>query len=109
MLLDLIGEGTIITDPDQTISSVFKGFSCPSVLLPVHRLIMVWPINEHANTRSRASRIIEVGLNKDVGRRRVLGEIGQAELVLMQVVEKVSLKRGRRVGALPQPSVLLVV
>ena len=75
MLVDLISKGPISSDAHQTISAIFEGLSRPNVLPPVHRLIMLWAIDEHANSRSRASRIIEVGLNKDVRRWRVLGEV----------------------------------
>jgi hypothetical protein len=52
MPLDLIGEGTISADADQAIPAVFEGLSCPNVLQPVHGLIMLWAVNENANTRS---------------------------------------------------------
>jgi hypothetical protein len=42
MLLDLIGEGAISADANQTISSIFEGLSCPNVLLAVHGFVMLW-------------------------------------------------------------------
>jgi hypothetical protein len=56
---------------------------------------MVRAVDEDADAGGRIPSIVKVRLDECAGRRRVLGEIGKAQLLLVEVAEEGALERGR--------------
>ena len=76
----------------HSITTIFERVTTPSVLLFAGRFGVIRAIDEYADAGNATTLIIEIGLDENIRGRRVLGEIGKAELSLVQLVEKRALE-----------------
>ena len=79
VLSDLLGKGPTASYPDNAKSFVPQPF--PQRAIPQRRCMfgMVRTVNKDANPGYAVSLVVEIGLNGDISRRRVLSVIGKPQ------------------------------
>jgi hypothetical protein len=92
VLGDLLGERLVGPDRHYAVSPVLKRFTSSTILGLDADAGMVRAVYEHTDARDCVTPIIKIWLNEDVGRWSMLGQIGEPELSLVQVVEKGALE-----------------
>lgn len=98
---DLLGERAVGDDRDHAISPIHDRVSASPILSLAGWIIVMGTVNKDANSWDRPPRsIVEIGLAKDVCRRRVLGQIRKSELAFVKMIEERALERRRWVRAI---------
>jgi hypothetical protein len=100
VLGDLLAEWLVGPDRHYAVPPIRKRFPSSTILGLGTDAGMVRTVYEHTDARDRVTPIIKIWLNEHVGHWSMLGQIGEPELSLVQVVEKGPLERGPRVRPL---------